>query len=264
MHSAGLRAGYALGEYRCVCDKGYHKVCDNLNGVLRNMSAQQLVAGRRAGGWTQMRAAAILRVSQSYLSMLESGERRLTPALAGRARKIYRLAATVLELPEVATPVVGRKDLVGDLAGLGYPGFAHVASPRKCNPAEVVIAALMQQDLDLRVVEALPWILLQYADLDWDWTVKRAKLNDLQNRLGYVTQLARRFAEAHQEYQSKGRALAGYEAVLVRSRLQKEDTLCRDSMTGPEREWVRKIRPAEAAHWNLLTTLTPGQLRYAA
>jgi hypothetical protein len=43
--------------------------------------------------------------------------------------------------------------------------------------------------------------------------------------------------------------------VLDRSRLVKEDTLCHDSLTEAERKWLRVNRPAEAAHWNLLTDM---------
>ena len=44
-------------------------------------------------------------------------------------------------------------------------------------------------------------------------------------------------------------------AVLDRSRLAKEDTLCHDSLTEAERKWLRVNRPPEAAHWNLLTDM---------
>ena len=53
----------------------------------------------------------------------------------------------------------------------------------------------------------------------------------------------------------RSRRLKEYAAVLDRSRLVKEDTLCHDSLTEAERKWLRVNRPAEAAHWNLLTDM---------
>src|SRR5204862_2965596 len=44
---------------------------------------------------------------------------------------------------------------------LGYPGFTHLRPRRWAlkNPAEVLLAALAQDDLEPRLVEALPWLL---------------------------------------------------------------------------------------------------------
>src|SRR5688572_8525220 len=86
--------------------------------------------------------------------------------------------------------------LAFDLAALGYPGFAHLKPRRKRSPGEVMLSALQVVNLDSRVVEALPWVLLQYPDLDWRWLVREAQLNELQNKLGFLTSLARRIAEA--------------------------------------------------------------------
>jgi hypothetical protein len=54
--------------------------------------------------------------------------------------------------------------------------------------------------------------------------------------------------------------LAARVAKLEPSRLAKEDTLCRESMTRAERAWLREHRPKSAEHWNLLTDLTVEQL----
>ena len=35
---------------------------------------------------------------------------------------------------------------------------------------------------DARVVEALVWVALTYANLNWDWLVRQAKLDDLQKK----------------------------------------------------------------------------------
>jgi hypothetical protein len=51
--------------------------------------------------------------------------------------------------------------------------------------------------------------------------------------------------------------------TLERSRLAREDTLCRESMTQAERKWLRKHQTKAAAHWNLLTDLTAEQLDHA-
>jgi hypothetical protein len=54
--------------------------------------------------------------------------------------------------------------------------------------------------------------------------------------------------------------LAARVAKLEPSRLVKEDTLCRESMTQAERVWLREHRPKSAEHWNLLTDLSVEQL----
>ena len=127
---------------------------------------------------------------------------------------------------------------------------------------EVLLSALSRDELDTRLVEALPWVVLKFSDLDWQWLTNAAKVNDLQNRLGFVTGLARRLAELRGERELAD-LLAREELVLERSRLMREDTLCHESLTQAERRWLRKNRPAEAKHWGLLTDLTPEQLDHA-
>ena len=214
--------------------------------------------------WNQLQAAKALGVSQSYLSMLETGMRKSTPAFARRAAGLYRLPPTALVLPEELNVNGATRDLAEELAALGYPGFHRARPHRKRNPAEVLLLALARKDLDPRVTEGLPWIMLRYPEMDWAWLVRQTKLHDLQNRLGYVTSLARRFAESRERYGRIAPMLAQREAALEPARLQREDTLCRESMTEPERTWLRARRPPEAAHWNLLAGVTPQQLRYAA
>ena len=77
--------------------------------------------------------------------------------------------------------------LAFDLAALGYPGFSYLTACSKRNPAEVVLSALQVANLESRLAEALPWVLLQYPDLDWKWLVSQAKANELQNKLGFLT-----------------------------------------------------------------------------
>jgi hypothetical protein len=82
--------------------------------------------------------------------------------------------------------------LANDLASLGYPGFAHIKSKRKKNPEEVLISAFSSDCLESRVAEALPWLLLRYSDLDWPTLINTANAKGLQNKLGFVTCLARK------------------------------------------------------------------------
>ena len=117
--------------------------------------------------------------------------------------------------------------------------------------------------MDSRLVEALPWVLLRFPELDWPWLVGAAKVNDLQNKLGFVTGVARRLAERLGERDTAA-LLRLQEATLERSRLMREDTLCHDSLTEAERRWLREHRPAEARHWNLLTDLSAEHLSHAA
>ena len=62
--------------------------------------------------------------------------------------------------------------------------------------------------------------------------MQRAKLHDLQNRLGFVVALARQVAE-RKEQATTAATLAAVEQQLEPSRLAREDTLCRESMHKP-------------------------------
>ena len=146
-----------------------------------------------------------------------------------------------------------------DLAALGYPGFAHLRTSRKRASADVVLSALQVADLEPRLVEALPWVLLECADLDWEWLVSEALANNLQNKLGFLTNLARRLAEESGRVET-AEILREREEVLERSRLTAEGTLCHDSLTQVERSWLKLNRPKDAEHWCLLTDLSPEHL----
>ncbi|OGL02519.1 MAG: hypothetical protein A3E31_11450 [Candidatus Rokubacteria bacterium RIFCSPHIGHO2_12_FULL_73_22] len=205
-------------------------------------------------------------MSQPYLAMLERGQRRLTPNLAQRAAKVYNLAPTAVPRSPRELPArLNATTLARDLAGFGYPGFAYLR-PRHWtpkNPGEVLLGALAHSDLEPRLVEALPWVVLRYSTLDWNWVVREAKVRDLQNRLGFVVGLARQLAMRVGD-EGKARSLVRLEAHLDRSRLAREDTLCRASLPEPERRWLIEQRPEAAKHWNLLTDWTADALRYAA
>ena len=224
------------------------------------MNGEKLREARLRMGWTQQQTAERLGVTQAYLSMVERGHRVLPAVVARKAVEILHASPTALPLGEVWTSLPSDSDkLRSELAGLGYPGFANVRGRVRHNPAEVLLNALSKSELDTRVVEGLPWLAFTYADLDWDWAVQNAKLHDLQNRLGFVTTLASRFGASQSGSVStdepRSRRLKEYAAVLDRSRLVKEDTLCHDSLTEAERKWLRANRPPEAAHWNLLTDM---------
>jgi transcriptional regulator with XRE-family HTH domain len=229
------------------------------------MTNEQFKAGRLRAGLTQKQAAAALGLSQPYLSQLESGQRAVAPELARSAASLYRLPATALPMPDPPPEgtVADADQLARKLSGLGYPGFAHLR-PRKTNPAAVVLEALVQKDLETRLAEALPWVLLTYPDLDWEWLVRHAKLQDVQNRLGFVVAVAKELAARRAELASAFQHLSAVEQQLERARLAREDTLCRESMPHAERRWVKTHRSPLARHWNLLTGLTTDQLSYAA
>lgn len=228
------------------------------------MTGADLRSGREQKGWTQEQAALKLGVSQPYLSLLEKGMRRVPEKLARKAAKIFGLSATKLPV-ETSWHTVQAKDdesLASDLAALGYPGLSYLKSRRKRNPAEVMLSALMADNLDSRLAEALPWVLLKHPDLNWEWLVRAAKVNDLQNKLGFVTNVARRLAEKLGKLETV-LLLREQESALERSRLVREETLCHDSLTQSERRWLQSNRSDEAKHWNLLTDLSPEHLSHA-
>ncbi len=232
------------------------------------MRLEELKSARHQRRWSQQEAAHRLGLSQSYLAMLETGERRVTPSLARRFMRVYGLAPTVLQpsegfkLPQTVAP----QNLALQLAALAYPGFAYLRPRvRKKNPAEVLLTALAQDDLEPRLVEALPWLLLRYWNLDLNWLVEQAKAHDLQNRLGFVAHLARQVAErTFPPNQPRNQALANLEKALEQSKLARLETLCQRSLTDRERQWLMENRPEGARHWNLLTLWRPEALRHVA
>jgi transcriptional regulator with XRE-family HTH domain len=227
------------------------------------MMVEKWLLGRKKCNLTQTQAANALGISQPYLSQLEKGTRVATPDLARKAMALYGLSPTVLPVCEPEPDTVEPNCLEKRLAALGYPGFAHVRSDDTRNPAEVVFTGVTQSDLDTRLVEALPWVLDTYPDLDWRWLCDRVKLRNSQNRLGYLVYLAKETTKKPKNG-PEFEALCAWERVLDESRLVRESTLCRESMPQREREWMRLNRPEAAKHWNVLTSLTPKQLSYEA
>lgn len=206
-----------------------------------------------------------LGVSQPYVAMLEKGRRPLTHSLA---LKLVRLGAppTVLPIRPPEQANLDAQGLAEQLGALGYPGFSYLAKRvRKRNPAEVLLAALAQDELEARLVEGLPWLAARYAgDLNFDWLVREAKQRDLQNRLGFVATLAREHAERTASTDPRRTAaLRNLEATLKPSRLAREDTLGRKRLSNFGLEWVREHRSDAAREWNVLTTWRAEDLRYA-
>lgn len=190
---------------------------------------------RKRAGLTQVEAAALLGVSQPYLSLLERGIRPLTPALRNRINASRRNSRGD-DASEQFRAQLGRH---------GYPGFAHVKQSGRRMRADVLLAAVLAMcEADARVAEALPWLVKhREAELDFDWLVRQAKLGNFQNRLGFVI-------ESAGVDRREGTAAV---RELERARLLQEDTLCWDSMPAATRDWMRIHRSPLAARWNLLT-----------
>lgn len=228
------------------------------------MTGLQLKQFRKQKRWSQKVAAKRLRLTQPYLSLLENGTRPLTDDLTDRAVRVFGLSATSLPIKKdlLHLSPVGDDDLTRDLAAVGYSGFSHVKPSRLKNPAEVLVAALCANKLDARVVEALPWLVSQVPETSWGKVVRAAKVKDLQNRLGFVTSLARMAAEKRGD-KKKAAVLEHRETALADSRLFKEDTLCADSLTETEKRWIQQNRTAEAEFWRVLSDLKAEHLSYA-
>jgi hypothetical protein len=127
----------------------------------------------------------------------------------------------------------------------------------------VIVEALQQDELDSRVAEALPWVLLNYPDMDRDWLVRETRLRGFTNRLGFFVSLALRVLELRGDQQSAAcRTLQELEQLLSQSRLDAESSLG-PRLSVVQQEWVRQNRSEEAKQWHVLTTWRPEHLQYA-
>lgn len=229
------------------------------------MTGQDLRNARRRRGWTQHHAAQKLGMTQAYLSMLESGRRAISRSATRRVLRTLDVPPTTLPLPDqLQRPAAPNELLRDDLAALGYPGFAYLQHTRRMqrNPAQVLFTALNEPDLDMRVVEGLPWLAFTFTELAWDWLVKNAKLHDRQNRLGFTVALAKELARKAGD-QSRADNLSQREGLLQESLLAKDGTYCHDSMTEAERDWLRQHRASDARKWNMLSDLNAEYLTHA-
>jgi len=228
------------------------------------MKPQELRTARLEKGWGQTEVAARLGGSQPYVNMLEKGKRRLTSEMARKLAMVYSFSPAELPVSEAFKPLkVDAQHLAESLAKLDYLGFAYLRSHvTKKNPGEVLLTTLFQNSLEARVAEALPWLMLRYWQMGSNWLVGEARKLNLQNRLGFVVNLARYVSEKNPQNAQRSHALSELEATLNTSRLANEDAFYRPPRTDGEREWLLQNRSDAARHWNLLTDLRPEHLQY--
>ena len=252
---AVLRARPGQSRERLVARGILH----NKRCYIQKVDGAQLKEARLVAALTQHEAARRLGVTQAYFSMVERGCRPVSSELASKVMQVFELPATALPLAEDGWTGRDSSSLASALGALGYSGFSWLRGSAKTNPAAVLMGALDCEDLDPRVTEALPWLVVAYPELDWDWLTQNAKIRDRQNRLAFVVALAGQIA-AKKGNAYIAKVLADRVEKLRRSRLAVEGTLCRESMTQAERKWLRTHRSPTARHWNLLTDLSLGQL----
>jgi hypothetical protein len=200
--------------------------------------------------------------------MLEGDHRRLSARVLESVLDEYAVPARDLPLHGAdARSQLSAEVLATQLAALGYPGFSYLSDRLSAratwNPAELLVAALSKDNLEPRAAEALPWLVLRYHDMDWDWVVREAKLNDAQNRLGFAVTLARELAERNQETVTAKELLAA-ENRLKLSKLAHVGTFCNERMSQAEKQWLRERSSLEARQWNMLSDLCPEHLAHAA
>ena len=157
---------------------------------------------------------------KGYVAMLERGQRQPSDALRRRLARVLQLPAT--SLPTAARrATVGRRRARCRTCRPWLPGV--LSPPTGSAPKEswrpLLLDALAAEALDPRTAEALPWLLLTFPDLDWDWLLPQVKQRDLQNRLGYVVSLARNVAD-----------LQGLDVARV---LEEREALARAESSGP-------------------------------
>jgi transcriptional regulator with XRE-family HTH domain len=199
---------------------------------------------REQNNLTQVDAARLLGMSQPYLSLLEKGARPVRRELRDRLNAVR---------PDRREHDITDDRLTAQISSLGYPGFTHVEPARPAaEPAVVLLNALSRPTVDARVTEALPWLAREYADtMNWSWLVQQAKLRNLQNRLGFLIQIA-------STSQMTEPAMKNALDELDKARLLAEATFLWDSMPVPTRKWMRERRSPEAEHWNVVSLMQPG------
>jgi len=227
------------------------------------MTGEDLKRAREQKGWTQEKAARRLGMSQEYLSMLERNLRSLPASRLQGILRTYRFSPLILPLQgQREWRRLDNQQIGSQLAGLGYPGFAHMQNRPVWNPQELLVAALTKSNLERRIVEALPWLVLTYNEMDWQWVMQECKVHDAQNRLGFVVTLARELAERKENPAVDN--LRTLEERLKNSLLARTGTLCNENMSAAEKKWLRKHSTREARQWNILSDLSPEHLTHAA
>lgn len=155
---------------------------------------------RCARGLTQVKLARLLGVTQAYISQLEATRRPISRRLAERLAALPDLPPVVLP-PQPARGTDTRADalLGADLAALGYPGFDRRTDRGVRNPAEVILSIIARRQVSPGVMAAVPWVLLTYPTLDRAWLVEQVRVRNLQNRLGFLTDLALELAAGRRD-----------------------------------------------------------------
>jgi transcriptional regulator with XRE-family HTH domain len=226
------------------------------------MTTAELKAARDAAGMSQVMAAKRLGVTQSYLSLLERGKRRVPARLAARAAVLFRVDPLLLPLPpwhEWVPRQVSNQWLAEQLALLAYPGFAYMRSRlARVHPADLLMTGLAQPEVEPRVMEGLFWLLTRYWQMDRAWLVNVAKLHALQNKLGFAAETV---LDAGRQHAWAG-AMEQLRAALLPARLVEENTLSQRLLLSGEKQWVEQNRAPAALTWNLLTDFKPEHMSY--
>jgi hypothetical protein len=115
------------------------------------------------------------------------------------------------------------------------------------NPAVLLLRSLANDNLEVRLTEALPWVLASYPDVDWSWLTDQAKLKDVQNRLGFLVGLARQLAASREEFRPALESLQRVETKLERARLAREDTHFEEPQRASREAWLKmqQVQPKE-------------------
>ena len=196
---------------------------------------------------------------------MESGKRPVPDRIARRVTHLLNLPATALPFSgrNLSCQEASERTVEEGLARLGYPWLAYRRKRTAVtNPADLLLTALSLDDLDPRLAEGLPWLLINFEGFDSEGLVSRAKAMDLQNRLGFTVTLAREVAENDPLYRPRLDDLRSLERVLDHSRLAREDSYGRVETSARMRAWLLENRSSAAEHWNLLTDLKAEHLPY--
>lgn len=150
------------------------------------------------------------------------------------------------------------------LGALGYPGFrslfSEIEAEQDHDPAVVLMAAIVCDRQQDPVIEALPWLVLRYENLDWNWLLAEARRRGVQNRLGFVVSLAVR-AGAGSLGMDRLTRLAAVEEELFACRLARQET--RWLRVPPsQRGFIAARRSQEAALWGVPCCLRPEEIRF--
>lgn len=222
------------------------------------MNGKVLLNERLSRNWEQSEAAAKLKVSQPYLSLLETGKRPITKKIARRAVSVFKLPPSVLPFEnaaEISQTKANDNTLSSNIAALGYPKFSHLKKSVKVNPALILITTLKLDDLDSRIVEALPWLIHRFADMNWETIFLHAKMHDAQNRLGFLLSLAYHLT-VNKGDTEKQKILKNLLSDLEKSRLVREDSFRRNNLTETEKNWLKSNRTKDARFWKVLSNMS--------